>query len=334
MWGNTYQYGAMRPNQYAFKHNQFAKAMRKVDPTITLLASGAMPDTMIGSKESLSFGTNLVPAYFSSADWTGVLLSNCFNNFDLISEHYYNYGATHFSLAEGKQVPNDPNEPVTDWMRRAANHVRIKYEHYKDYEKLLPQLATQPKPLAISEWAYMGGKNPAYPALAWVFHETFRHSDLIHMANFTFGTSLLTRDGTNASLNANGLVFKIYGNHFGSLPVAVSGSSPQPKPIDPFGGEQPTVNAGSDTFPLDVSAAWTSDRHTLTVAVLNPTDVEQSLKLHITGASLSSKATLWRLASNEPDGANPSISEASIGSTTDSLILPRFSVSIYELSTK
>ncbi len=39
MWGNTYQYGAMRPNQFAFKHNQFARAMRKVDPAITLLAS-------------------------------------------------------------------------------------------------------------------------------------------------------------------------------------------------------------------------------------------------------------------------------------------------------
>jgi alpha-N-arabinofuranosidase len=334
MWGNTYQYGAMKPNQYAFKHNEFAKAMRKVDSTITLLASGAMPDTMIGSKESLSFGTNLVPAYFSSADWTGVLLSNCFNNFEFISEHYYNYGATHFSLAEGKQVPNDPNEPVTDWMRRAANHVRIKYEHYQDYEKLLPQLAAQSKPLAISEWAYMGGQHPAYPALAWVFQETFRHSDLIQMANFTFGTSLLSRDGGKSSLNANGLVFKLYGNHFGSIPVEVSGNSPQPKPTEPFGGEQPAVNAGSDTFPLDVCAAWTDDRRALTVAVLNPTDTEQSLSLNITGANLSGKGTLWRLASTEPNGQNPTLSSSPVDSMPGSLTLPRFSVSIYQLPAK
>lgn len=331
MWGNTYQYGAMKPNQFAFKHNLFAKAMRKVDPTITLLASGAMPDTMIGSKESLSFGTNLVPAYFSPADWTGTLLSNCFSNFDLISEHYYNYGNTHFSLAEGKQVPNDPNEPVTDWMRRAANHVRIKYEHYQDYERLLPQLAAQPKPIAISEWGYMGGRYPTYPAYAWVFHEMFRHSGLIQMANYTFGTSLLAREAATASLNANGLLFKIYGNHFGRIPVAVSGNSPQPKPTEPFGGEQPAVNAGSDTFPLDLVAAWTADRRALTVAVLNPTDTEQSLKLAIAGAALSGKGTLWRLASTEAGGQNPSLSDSPVNAIPETLSVPRFSVNIYEL---
>ena len=119
-----------------------------------LIASGAMPDTMTGSKESLNLGTNLVPPYLSPGDWTGGCCSNCFDNIDLISEHFYNYGNTHFSLAEGQQVPNDPNEPVTDWMRRPANHIRIKYEEYKEYEKLLPELVAHPKPLNIDEWAY------------------------------------------------------------------------------------------------------------------------------------------------------------------------------------
>jgi alpha-N-arabinofuranosidase len=334
MWGLTYQYGAMKPNQFQFKHNQFAKAMKKVDPSIKLIACGAMPDTMTGSRESLSLGTNLVPPYLSAADWSGGLFSNCFNNFDLMSEHFYNYGNTHLSLAEGRQVPNDPNEPITDWMRRPANHIRIKYEEYKEYEKLLPQLAAHPKPLNIDEWAYNGGRYPVYPSYAWVFHEMFRHSDIFQMAAYTFATSLLARDGTNVSLNANGLVFKIYRDHFGSLPVEVSGNSPQPKPTDPPGGEQPVVNAGSDTFPVDVVAAWSEDRHALTVAVLNPTDVEQYIKLNICGATLSGKGTLWRLASNAENGQNPSIKNSHIESTPDLLTLPRFSVSIYELATK
>lgn len=334
MWGITYQYGAMKPDQFAYKHNQFAKAMRKVDPSITLIACGAMPDTMTGSKESLSLGTNLVPPYLSPGDWSGLLFSNCFNNFELMSDHYYNFGTTHFSLAEGKQVPNDPNEPVTDWMRRPANHIRIKYEEYKEYEKIFPQLVTHPKPLNIDEWAYMGGRYPVYPAFGWAFHEMFRHADLFQMAAYTFATSLLSRDGTTASLNANGLVFKIYRDHFGSIPVEVSGNSPQPKPTDPPGGEQPVVNAGSDTFPLDVCAAWTSDRRILTVAVLNPTDVEQSLKLNITGASLSGQGTLWRLASNESDGQNPTSSSLPVASVPGVLTLPRFSVNIYELPVK
>ncbi len=337
-WGFSYQYGAMRLNQFEYKHNQFAKAMKLVDPTIKLIASGAMPDTMTGSKESLNLGTNLIPVYLSPADWTGGLLSNCFNNFDLISEHFYNYGATHFSLAEGKQVPNDPNEPVTDWMRRPANHIRLKYEEYKDYEKLFPKLVTHPKPLNIDEWAYSsrGGSvsYPTYPAYAWVFHEMFRHSDLMPMAAQTFATSLLARNGTNVSLTANGLVFKIYRDHFGTIPVDVSGNSPQPKPTDPPGGEQPAVNAGSETFPLDVVAAWTDDRRTLTIAVLNPTDKEQSFKLNIAGADLSGNGTLWRLASTESDGQNPSINSSPVDSVPGEVTLPRFSINIYELPLK
>ncbi len=331
MWGISYQYGAMKLNQFEYKHNQFAKAMKQVDPTIVLVASGAMPDTMTGSRESLSLGTNLVPVYLSPEDWTGGLLKNCFNNIDLISEHFYNYGTTHYSLAEGKQIPNDPNEPITDWMRRPANHIRLKYEEYKEYEKLIPELAVQPKPLNIDEWAYFGGHYPTYPAYAWVFQEMFRHSGLFQMAGQTFATSLLAYHGTNVSLTANGLVFKIYRDHFGTVPVDVTGNSPQPKPIDPPGGEQPAVNAGSDTFPLDVVAAWTEDHHVLTVAILNPTDSGQPLKLNITGAALSGKGTMWRLASAEGDGQNPGISDSPVDSIPDSLTLPRFSVSIYNL---
>lgn len=336
MWGISYQYGAMKPLQFAYKHNEFARAMKQVDPAIKLIASGAMPDTMTGSKEALSLGTNLVPPYLSPGDWSGMLFSNCFNNFDLMSDHYYNYGGTHFSLAEGRQVPNDPNEPVTDWMRRPANHVRIKYEEYKEYEKIFPQLVTHPKPLNIDEWAYSGrggtSSHPVYPAYAWVFHEMFRHSDIFQMAAYTFATSLLARNGTNVSLNANGLVFKIYRDHFGSIPVEVSGNSPQPKPTDPPGGEQPAINAGSDTFPLDVAAAWTEDHRALTVAILNPTDVEQSLKINLTSADLSGKGVLWRLASAEAGGQNPSVSDFPVESIPGSLTLPRFSVSIYKLS--
>jgi hypothetical protein len=70
------------------------------------------------------------------------------------------------------------------------------------------------------------------------------------------------------------------------------------------------------------------------VAVLNPTDTDQPLKLNITGAVLSGKGTLWRLASAESNGQNPSISNSRVDSIPDSLTIPRFSVSIYELPAK
>ena len=334
MWG-SYQYGYMPLDQFEHKHNLFAKAMRKADPSIVLIASGAMPDTMTGSKEALKLGTDLVPKILSPGDWTGNLLKNCFDNIDLISEHYYNYGGTHFDLAQGKQAPNDPHEPITDWMRRPANHVRIKYEQYKEYEKVLPELVAHPKPLNIDEWAYTGnGKYPTYPAYAWTFHEMFRYPDIIRMAGYTFATSLLGRNDKGVTLNANGLVFKIYRDHFGTIPVDVSGNSPQPKVTDPVGGEQPAVNAGSATFPLDVVAAWTADRHTLTVAVLNPTDVDRSLKLSIAGASLSGQGTLWRLAAKGDDIQNPAITRSAVDSLPESLTLPRYSINIFELAAK
>ena len=49
-------------------------------------------------------------------------------------------------------------------MRRPANHIRIKYEEYKEYENLLPKLASHPKPLNVDEWAYTGGGHPVYPS--------------------------------------------------------------------------------------------------------------------------------------------------------------------------
>jgi alpha-N-arabinofuranosidase len=94
------------------------------------------------------------------------------------------------------------------------------------------------------------------------------------------------------------------------------------------------VNAGSDTFPLDVVAAWTNDRRALTVAVLNSTDVEQSLKLNISEANLSGKGTLWRLASSEASGQNPGISDSPVDSVPSMVTLPRFSINIYELQLK
>jgi alpha-N-arabinofuranosidase len=333
MWGD-YQYGYMPLKQFLFKHNQFAKAMRRVDPSINLTACGAMPDTMTGAKQALLLGKDIVPDYLSPADWTGALLMNCFDNIDLISEHFYNFGGTHFNLAANAQVANDPQEPVTDWMRRGANHVRIKYEEYKEYEKRLPQLVAHPKPVNLDEWAYTPGKYETYPAYGWIFHEMFRHSDLYQMAAQTFATSLLTRDTAKPQLNSNGLVFRLYRDHYGSIPVEVSGNSPQPKPTEPPGGEQPVVNAGSDTFPLDVVAAWTDDRRTLTVAVLNPTDANQPLTLEIGGATLSERGTLWRLASTREDAKEPTITSAPLTEVPTVLTLPRFSISIFVLPVK
>lgn len=343
MWGYSYQFGAMKLSQFIYKHNQFADAMRSVDPTIKLIGSGAMPDTMTGSGESLHLGDSIIPKLLGPADWTGGLFLHCLDSLDLISEHFYNYGGTHYDLSQQRQTPNRPDEPLVDWMRRPANHIRIKYEEYKAYEDLIPALKNKPVPICLDEWAYAGGPPNSYrvvPAYAWTFHEMFRHSDLFQMAAFTFATAMYSADHFEAVLTPTGKLFKLYRDHFGSIPIEVVGNSPQPKPTDPPGGEQPTINAGSDTFPLDVAAAWSEDRKTLTVAVINPTETDQSLNVSINNASLSGKGTLYRMAPDsltavstigQPAEVDVVASPAPLSNT---LTLPKFSVSIYAWEAK
>jgi hypothetical protein len=70
------------------------------------------------------------------------------------------------------------------------------------------------------------------------------------------------------------------------------------------------------------------------LAVLNPTDVDQPLKLKIAGTSLTGNGTLWRLAPNGDNIQNPSITSSSVDSIPDSLTVPRYSINIYELAAK
>jgi alpha-N-arabinofuranosidase len=337
-WGD-YQMGAISPEQFALKHNLFAKAMKQVDPTIKLIAGGAMPDVMEGADQSRRIGGKYVPDYLTPADWSGYLLAHDLDNIDMLSEHYYASGTEHTDMKLGKKVPINPPLSLIEWMRAPAVQVRAKYEHYQKYLELIPGLKAKPVPIAIDEWAYFGGGPGSYkttPAYAWAFHEMFRHSDIFQMGCFTFATAMMSSNRTEAILNPTGMLFKMYRDHFGVIPVEVSGDSPQPKPVFPAGGDQPAINPGSDTYPLDVSAALSEDRKTLTIAVLNPSDAAQSMKLAISGVKLASQGTLWQMAPSKLDavvviGKTPEVAveEHALGAVPAAIEAPPFSVSIY-----
>ena len=336
-WGD-YQMGAMSIEQYELKHDMFAKAMRKVDPSITLIAGGAMPDVMTGANQSKRIGGKFVPDYLSTADWSGHMLAHCLENIDMLSEHFYSSSDKHTDLKLEKKVNIGP-QSLIEWERAPATQVRVKYEHYQEYLKRIPKLRAKPVPIAIDEWAYMGGGRDSYkvvPAYAWALHEMFRHSDLFQLGAFTFATAMMSQTRTEAVLNPTGLLFKMYRDHFGTIPVEVSGDSPQPKPIYPAGGDQPAVNPGSDTYPLDVSAALSEDRRTLTFAVLNPSDSRQRIKLAVNGVKLASAGHMWQMAPSSVDavvavGKMPEVSveERALGAIPDKIEVPPFSVNIY-----
>jgi alpha-N-arabinofuranosidase len=337
-WGD-YQMGALSLPQFELKHNLFAKEMRKADPSIKLIAGGAMPDVMEGADQARRINGQYVPDYLSAADWTGQMLLNCLDNIDMVSEHYYASGTQHTDMKLQKKVPIDPPLSFIEWQRAPAVQVRAKYEHYQEYLKRIPALRAKPVPIAIDEWAYFGGGPGSFktvPAYAWAFHEMFRHSDIFQMGAFTFATAMMSSNRTEAILNPTGMLFKMYRDHFGVIPLEVTGDSPQPKPAFPAGGDQPAVNPGSDTYPLDVSAALSEDRKTLTIAVLNPSDSEQNIKIAINGAKLADTGKLWRMAPNSIDatvqvGKKPEVQveEQTLGALPGTITVRPFSVNIY-----
>ena len=78
MYG-AWQFGVMPLSQFVFKHNLFAEAMRKVDPSITILATGATPDEMAIYGLALPSVGKLIPDYGSPGDWDFGLFTRCFD---------------------------------------------------------------------------------------------------------------------------------------------------------------------------------------------------------------------------------------------------------------
>ena len=352
-WG-TFQLGHTYLKYYVLKHNEFAKAMRKVDPSITLIASGQMLEDMnLEGEERAKYVGNLGPLFGTEDDWTGGFLAHCRGNFDGIAEHWYAQPGRHFDLEKAKNLP--PDEPTDhayvnidqtplEYARFAANVVHRKAEEWQGYQQRFPAMLDKKIFLSVDEYAYFGGGFGRGPnlklalAYAMIFNEMLRHTDFLTMSAHTMGVSTLDVTPTAAVLNANGLLFKLYGEQlgWGSLPVAVSGNSPQPPPKYPVGGDQPRTNSGSPTYPLDMVAALTPDRKYLTLAVVNATESGQRLELNVTGVRLEGKPTLWQMTGKDLNasdrvGQEPQVEvkEIELADVQQALSVAPISVDIY-----
>lgn len=324
MWGD-FQFGYMALKQYVYKHNQFGEAMRKVDPDILLTATGRAGETQeqVGSDTDFTYG----------------LLTHCLPYIDAVSEHYYaSDGRAPANAAAGQNRPAAPEIPLIDSVYRAANSVRAKVEAYDEYYRRIPELKTKRVPMAIDEWAYTGARGSLKETLAdaLVFHEMFRHTDMIVMAAHTMGTSSLDFNMNEAALNATGLVFQLYRDHMGTIPVEVGGNSPPPAPDSAAHGRLPKVHAGSPTFPLDVSAALSADGKLLTIAVVNGTESAQNLDLAIRGAELRGQGRMWRLTGpnlNATTGLQRKevhVTEAAVSEVPKTLRVAPISIEMYQ----
>lgn len=300
-----WQIGKTSLDYFMIKHRDFAAAMRAVDPKITLIASGAMPDQLHpkDARENPSI-ESIQHKFGTEEDWTGGLLAKAWGDFDGISEHWYD------RMEKRPEAP--PKEEMLEFVRSPSNQVKMKAEEWAIYQQRFPALREKPIFLSIDEYAYIGSdmraKPPLKAALAYalVFQEMLRHTDFIRMSAFTFGISTLDITPTASTLNATGEVFKLFGEHFGAgvLPLAVSGNAPQPDPKYPAGFDHPQVKAGSPTYPLDMVAGLSADRHSLLIAVVNPTVEAQSVSIALKGGTTDKAGTVWRLSGSGAEAVN------------------------------
>lgn len=354
-WG-TFQLGYTELKYYVLKHNDFAQAMRKVDPSITLIASGWMLEDMnLKGEMRAKYVGNLQPLFGTDADWTGGLLAHCWGNFDGIAEHWYAQPGRHFDLERAKSLPPDAptdnayvkvDQTPLEWARYAANVVHRKAEEWEGYQERFPAMLDKKIFLSIDEYAYFGGgfgrgvNLKLALAYGMLFNEMLRHTGFLTMSAHTMGVSTLDYNSTAAALNTTGLVFKLYGDQMGAgmLPVAVSGDSPQPAPQYPIGGDQPKTNSGSPTYPLDMVAALTPDRKYLDIAVVNATETEQRFDLNVSGARLEGPVKMWQVTGKDLEAANHvgqlpqvEVKEIAIGDAPHSLTVAPISVNIFRV---
>jgi alpha-N-arabinofuranosidase len=242
-WG-TFQIGYTDLKYFVIKNNDFAREMRKADPTITLIGSAKMMEPMwLKGADRAKYVDNLEPMFGSDTDWTGGLLAKSWGTFDGIAQHWYEGPGRHFDLAKAKALPPDASasaayvtyEPTPlEYARYAGDVIRRHAEQWQGYQKRFPQMVDKEIFLSIDEYAYggLGGGGSArfrgpslQTALAYgmLFDEMLRHTDFITMGAHTMGTSSLDITPTASTVNALGVVYELYGEH---LPGTIRSLSP------------------------------------------------------------------------------------------------------------
>jgi alpha-N-arabinofuranosidase len=337
-----WQLGHLYVDQYAIKHNQFAEAMRAVDPSIQLIASGA---TIFETSTTARHHRKPLPAtlpyqYGSKQDWSFVLLQKCADNIDMLAEHVYPVNNSRFDVPTQVFVRTD--DPMVDQVRRTPNRIKGAVEALEEYHRLLPNLKDKHITLAIDEWT--GGNRMDFSSTlcaAEGLQEMFRHTDVITMGAYTGFMANVNYNGAESCYSATGLMFQMYRKHFGTIPVAVSGNSPQHEVSGTVGVDKPVESSGSPTYPLDVAAALTADYKHLTIAVVNPTDARQTIHIALKSVELEDSGMKWEivpatLQTRNVAGQEPKVKtvETTLAHRPDALDVPPYSVSVYEFGCK
>ena len=253
----------------------------------------------------------------NAGEWSEGLLRSCSDHIDLIAEHFY----------------CQERSNLIEHTSQIADNIKRKVQFHQQLRQKLDSLKGKNIRIAMTEWNYWYGPHVFGElgtryfhkdalGIAKGLHEYFRHSDMIFLANYAQTVNVIgciKTSKTDAALETTGLVLKLYRQYFGTLPVAVTG----------------------DAYPLDVAAAWTSDRKALTIGIVNPTENEHKIPMDLTGAQLTGTGKLWEIAHTDPmaynePGKEPRvrITEKTVDGIASELEARPLSVSLYVLPVK
>lgn len=342
MYGQ-WQLGHMSIEQYILKHIMFARSMRAIDPTIKLVASGATPfETSTTARHHRPPLPARLPYKFGSRqDWSFQLLDHASDYFDYLAEHLY--PVTNMAFNTDSQKFIDTDDPLVDQVRRVPNRVEAVAESWDEYMKLIPGLKDKNITFAIDEWTGGGRRSGFVRTLcaAEGLQEMFRHSGIITMGGYTAVTSCVNFNATDACMSSIGLVFKLYRDHFGTIPIKVTGNSQQHPVKGTIGVDRPEKTSGSDTWPVDVAAAMTADHQKVTVAIVNPTDNNQELIINFYNATFSNNVKVYTIATNDLSARNvpgetPAINteETRLNKVPGNIMVSPYSITLYEYNLK
>jgi len=223
-----------------------------------------------------------IVAVGASGTWSRTMLREASGAMTLLSEHFY-----------CKTSPDVLKH--VEFMREA---VRKKVLAHREACRAVFGGDVIKIPIALDEWNYSWqGRPHVYGpygvqyrwrdglGVAAALCEMIRNRRVIHMANFAQTINVIGAVKTTrcaAELETSALPLALFRHSFGSVGVGVSG----------------------DTGPLDVVAAVTKDRQTLTLAVLNPTDRWKRIKVRLSGAELDGRGEVFLISHPDPEAAN------------------------------
>jgi alpha-N-arabinofuranosidase len=338
MYG-AWQLGHMDINHYVMKHKMFAVAMRKVDPTIKIVACGAtLYEINTTNRLHRLLPKYKVPyKYGSLEDWDGQLLANDPDYFDYLAEHIYSRFGEAYDTIQQKFVPVKDSLP--ERIRKVANRVKGAAEAMHEYMNRMPQLKSKNFTYFLDEWSSGGRGFEGTLTVAETIHEIFRNTDVFTMSGYTGFTGNIVWNANEVSYSAIGLFFKLYREHFGTLPLTITGNSPQ-KPIQgTVMVDIPEKSSGSDTYPLDMMAALSADKKKLTLSIINPTFTDQEVDVSFSGVSLKDGCDAYQIKSpsiraTNRAGEEPRITvvNSRLETTPKTFKVAPLSITLYEMA--